>query len=79
MDFRSCSLQADGEGVLITVPHPTSMEQDEHIQLSYCIPKCTETSPRVWGLLTKKLCVGLTCSGCTVLPRGNMDERLSFH
>lgn len=32
MDFRSCSLQADGEGVLITVPHPTSMEQEEHIQ-----------------------------------------------
>lgn len=31
-DLWSCSLQVDGEWMLIPVSHPTSMEEDRHIQ-----------------------------------------------
>lgn len=64
--------------MLITVPHPTSTEQDEQIQHFLLHPQkvvrplqgCRICLPR------RQFCAGLTCSGYTVLPRDNMDERL---
>lgn len=49
MDVWSCSHQVDGDKCLLLYPTPQAWNRMSTSNISYCIPKCTESSPRVLG------------------------------